>query len=110
MSESWEDYPKPWEDIYIADDEMPFDIAEAFRFPGYLLMQEGHPQIDWRKPGHLGEWLAADLTAVDRRLVKVQIPARWLTHVVQIGSMDEPPEERALPEWAAEPFRREVQA
>lgn len=96
LSESWYDYPQPWEDIYLTEQKCEFDIAEGFAFPGILLVRRDHPEIEWRREGHLGEWLTKDLHAVANRGIKTYIPARWLTHWIEYGRLDEPRKEHPI--------------
>lgn len=99
LSESWYDYPQPWEDVYIAGQSQEYDIAEGFAFPGILLLRNGHPKIEWRQEGHLGEWLTNDLHAVADRGVKTYIPARWLSHWVEFRGFDGPCAEHKIGHW-----------
>jgi hypothetical protein len=100
LSDSWYDYPQHWEDIYLAEQELQHDIAETFSFPGILLLQRDHPEINWQLEGHLGEWLAKDLHTVADRGIKTYIPARWLTHWIESGRFDEPRKEHPITPWA----------
>lgn len=99
LSESWYDYPQPWEDIYLAEQKREFDVAEGFAFPGILLLRRDHPKIEWQQEGHLGEWLTNDLHAVADRGIKTYIPARWLTHWVEYCGFDEPRVEHPVGRW-----------
>jgi hypothetical protein len=99
LSDSWSDYPQPWEDIYLAEQELKYDIAEAFSFPGILLLQRDHPEINHQLAGHLGEWLAKDLHTVAGCGIKTYIPARWLTQWIEYGRFDEPRKEHPITPW-----------
>lgn len=69
---------------YLAEDGRVFDIGEDFCFPGALLLRKGHPNIGQSTEGHLGEWLASSLDDVEVGGIALDIPARWLTHWIEV--------------------------